>query len=305
LCSELCSFCVSAKCLDLKLELGWLKEAGSQAGVPATVAVRRKRREWLGWAAALLLLLVGGVGYYLAYLEHSRVLSIAVRSSIEAPEKETFSFTGDGGGPPAVSPDGTQVVYAALDSQGKQHLWLRALNSLTTQLIAGTDNATFPFWSPDSHKIGFFADGNLKVVDLFGAPALVNCRQTGGHPETAFAETSARSAFDRTTLPPSRLAARDNFRVARDAGAQSEGPANRLQGRSLLQGADYPSKRVDTDDGDRQGRPFFRRQRLSLFARRLCRSALLSTLLQLGLRQVHVSHRLRDHHSATRDFVIM
>jgi eukaryotic-like serine/threonine-protein kinase len=165
---------------DLRLQLGWLAEAGSQAGVPATVAVRRKRREWLGWAAALLLLLVGGVGYYLAYLEHGRVLSIAVRSSIEAPEQQTFSFTGDGGGPPAISPDGTRVVYAAADNQGKQRLWLRPLNSLTTQPIAGTDDATFPFWSYDSHKIGFFADGSLKVVDLFGGPAPVLCPAPNG-----------------------------------------------------------------------------------------------------------------------------
>src|SRR5262249_35338900 len=31
---------------------------------------------------------------------------------------------------------------------------------------AGTDGATFPFWSPDSLSIGFFADGKLKRLDL-------------------------------------------------------------------------------------------------------------------------------------------
>jgi hypothetical protein len=36
-----------------------------------------------------------------------------------------------------------------------------------------------------------------------------------GKPETGFEETSAGSAFDRTTLPPSRLLARHNFRVDR------------------------------------------------------------------------------------------
>jgi eukaryotic-like serine/threonine-protein kinase len=169
---------------DLKLQLRWLAEGGSQAGVPAIVAVRRKRREWLGWAAAALLLLVGGIGYYLLYLEHGRVLPITIRSSIEAPEKQTFSFTGDGGGPPAISPDGTQVVYAAVDSLGKQHLWLRSLNSLTSMLIAGTDDAMFPFWSFDSRRIGFFADGNLRVVDPSGGSALVVCPAPSGRGAT-------------------------------------------------------------------------------------------------------------------------
>jgi eukaryotic-like serine/threonine-protein kinase len=49
------------------------------------------------------------------------------------------------------------------------------LDSLIAQLIPGSDNATFPFWSHDSRKVGFFADGNLKVVDLHGGPTLVVC----------------------------------------------------------------------------------------------------------------------------------
>ncbi len=168
---------------DLKLQLSWLAEGGSQAGVPAIVAFRRKRREWLGWAVAPLLLLVGAAGY-LAYYEHSRGPNIAVRSSIEAPDKQTFSFTGDGGGPPAISPDGTQVVFAAVDSVGKQHLWLRPLNSLTPQLIAGTDDAMFPFWSQDSRRIGFFSDGNLRIVDLLGGSAFVLCPAPSGRGAT-------------------------------------------------------------------------------------------------------------------------
>ncbi len=41
--------------------------------------------------------------------------------------------------------------------------------------IVGTENASFPFWSPDSRFIAFFADGKLKKVDLTGAPALTIC----------------------------------------------------------------------------------------------------------------------------------
>jgi hypothetical protein len=39
------------------------------------------------------------------------------------------------------------------------------------QMLAGTQNAQFPFWSPDSKSVAFFADGKLKRVDLAGGPS--------------------------------------------------------------------------------------------------------------------------------------
>ncbi len=158
---------------DLKLQLQWIAEAGSQAGIPPPVVARRKRREWLGWAVALMMLFAAVAALFVAYREHNRMLPIAVRSSIEPPEKVVFAFTGDGAGPPAISPDGTRIVFAAADEQGHQHLWLRLLNSTSPQLIPGTDDATFPFWSYDSRKIGFFADGFLRITDLSGTPPMV------------------------------------------------------------------------------------------------------------------------------------
>jgi hypothetical protein len=32
--------------------------------------------------------------------------------------------------------------------------------------LAGTEGALYPFWSPDSRSVGFFADGNLKRIDI-------------------------------------------------------------------------------------------------------------------------------------------
>jgi WD40 repeat protein len=34
--------------------------------------------------------------------------------------------------------------------------------------LAGTDDATFPFWSPDSRNLGFFAQGKLRIIDASG-----------------------------------------------------------------------------------------------------------------------------------------
>jgi hypothetical protein len=52
-------------------------------------------------------------------------------------------------------------VFAANQS-GTNQLWLRSFDSADARLLAGTDDATYPFWSPDSSQIGFFAQGKLK-----------------------------------------------------------------------------------------------------------------------------------------------
>ena len=54
-------------------------------------------------------------------------------------------------------------------------LWLRSLDSLTARPLPGTEGASFPFWSPDSRFIGFFAGGMLKKVTLSGGPAVDLC----------------------------------------------------------------------------------------------------------------------------------
>ena len=70
----------------------------------------------------------------------------------------------------ALSPDGRQIVFVA-SGDGASRLWVRPLDTTAAQPLAGTDGASYPFWSPDSRSIGFFADGKLKRLDLSaGAP---------------------------------------------------------------------------------------------------------------------------------------
>ncbi len=73
----------------------------------------------------------------------------------------------------AVSPDGKTLVVPALGTDGTVHLWLRPMNSAHAQIIPGTEDASFPFWKPDSREIGFFAQGRLKKVRLPGGPVQV------------------------------------------------------------------------------------------------------------------------------------
>src|SRR5439155_22211226 len=45
---------------------------------------------------------------------------------------------------------------------------------VTSQPLAGTTGATYPFWSPDSRAIGFFAESKLKRMNLSGgAPEIL------------------------------------------------------------------------------------------------------------------------------------
>ena len=73
----------------------------------------------------------------------------------------------------ALSPDGKQIAFVA-SGDGASRLWLRSLSATGAQSLAGTEGARYPFWSPDSRSVGFFAGGGqagggqLKRLDLVG-----------------------------------------------------------------------------------------------------------------------------------------
>ena len=66
---------------------------------------------------------------------------------------------------PALSPDGSRLAFPG-SRGGERSLWLRAIDALTPQRLAGTDGATYPFWSPDGRFIAFFAGNVLKKIEL-------------------------------------------------------------------------------------------------------------------------------------------
>ena len=96
-----------------------------------------------------------------------------VQSFILPPTNTSFRCVGDDAGPVVLSPDGKRLAFAANGTDGKFALWIRALDSVHAQLIPGTDGAMFPFWSPDSRYVGFFADTKLKKVDAAGTAVSV------------------------------------------------------------------------------------------------------------------------------------
>ncbi len=137
---------------------------------PAIDVASRRRFENVAWAAAGAAVL-STAALALVHFREVPPEAPVIHSTILAPEKATFDFT-DGRGLPALSPDGRRLVFGARTSDGATPLWVRSLDGLVAQPLAGTEGATFPFWSPDGQFIAFFADGKLKKIDASGGPAL-------------------------------------------------------------------------------------------------------------------------------------
>ncbi len=164
---------------DVMLQLKWIAEGGSQAGVPAPLVARRRSRERLAWSVAGILALAT-LALVASVWTRPRPAVRIVRSSILAPEKTTYHFVGDASGPPAISPDGLRIAFTAKDSAGKALLWIRELDTLEARSLPGTEDAMYPFWSPDSRFLGFSAGGKLKRVEASGGPAIVLCDAPDG-----------------------------------------------------------------------------------------------------------------------------
>src|SRR5258706_13590824 len=160
---------------DVMLQLQWIAEGGSQAGVPAPVAARRKGRERLAWIIA------AGAGVAAVVLS-----LVLVRSAKPAVEVMRLQLALPRSlaqlGSPRISPDGRFVAFDGSDSAGHSTIWVRPLGSLTAEPIPSSEGLTArPFWSPDSRFIAFMAGGKLKKVAATGGPAQTVCDAPPGY----------------------------------------------------------------------------------------------------------------------------
>ncbi len=79
----------------------------------------------------------------------------------------------------SISPDGRWVTYLSLHD-GYPQLWLHSTERGEARPLGGTESGSYPFWSPDSASVGFFANGKLKRHDLSGDRATVLCDAPSG-----------------------------------------------------------------------------------------------------------------------------
>jgi serine/threonine protein kinase/Tol biopolymer transport system component len=145
----------------------------------------------IGLAAAAALWLLPG---RLVWLGDPRT----VRFEVSPPPHMTLDPEPDAS---AVSPDGRVLAFVAIDSNGTRRLWLRPLESPAARVLEGTEDAAFPFWSPDSRNLGFFASRYLKKIAIDGGapeilcPALDQRGASWGNGVIVFASMAAGPLF--------------------------------------------------------------------------------------------------------------
>jgi eukaryotic-like serine/threonine-protein kinase len=150
------------RCLtkDRKLRLQHLGDARLEIEEPRNASVVQpvsRRAERFLWITALVAMTV-----------IAAVLSLRAFRSQPIPEEMRLEINTPATSDPAalaISPDGQKIVFGAI-VDGRSQLVLRSLDSVSTRPLAGTEGGLFPFWSPDSRFVGFFADSNLKRIDV-------------------------------------------------------------------------------------------------------------------------------------------
>jgi Tol biopolymer transport system component len=140
--------------LEIEDALGGIATVTAAAGAGV-----RARERWL-WIAGLGLTAATALGLLLGRNPPVPVPPEQRVEIVTPPTNDPLSF--------AIAPDGRHLVFVAL-SEGRPRLWLRNLESGTEQPLRGTDGASFPFWSPDSQSIGFFASERLLRIRLDGS----------------------------------------------------------------------------------------------------------------------------------------
>ena len=148
-------------------------------GTASAGASAARIRERLAWSLAAVLA-AASVALFVFNRPQPSSAAVTTRALIEAPAGTRFDFVGDRSGSLSISPDGRQITFSVQSPAGDSSLWVRPVDSMEGRALPGTRSATWPFWSPDSKYVAFFADGKLKRIDLAGSPPTTICDAKDG-----------------------------------------------------------------------------------------------------------------------------
>ena len=171
------------RCLDrdLKNRLQWIGEArvtlAKYLADPASSQPSRDREgavtspSWRRrlWPSAAALFALAAAALALVHFREAAPELRAVNTTLLPPDNAEFDFSTPFA-MPALSPDGTRIVFGAKAKDAKTQLWLRRLDSPNAQPLPGTEGAATPFWSPDSRWVAFGQENKLKKIDIQGGP---------------------------------------------------------------------------------------------------------------------------------------
>ncbi|PWT92423.1 MAG: hypothetical protein C5B54_03540 [Acidobacteria bacterium] len=160
---------------DVRQQLQWISSASQSITLPKTV-VRRNNRELFAWIVVILLMAALSFLIFLRRQPEKKSLAQVSRFTIDLPAGTELSPYDS----LVLSPDGKNVAFTSLGLD-RSHLWIRSLDEVEPRMLPETEDARFPFWSPDSRYVGFFAQGKLKKIEI-----------SGGSPETITDAQDAR-----------------------------------------------------------------------------------------------------------------
>jgi eukaryotic-like serine/threonine-protein kinase len=160
---------------DLSLQLKWISEAGSQAGVAAPIIAHRRSRQRFVWAlagAGVALLIASAVAFIYVRPYWNRPKPTLARFLVSLPGN-VFIFQ------VSPSPDSRYLAFVGVTKDGVRQLWVRPIDAVDAQAMAGTQGAYGFFWSPDSRYLAYFDAVSLKKVPISGGTPQTLCDLPG------------------------------------------------------------------------------------------------------------------------------
>jgi serine/threonine-protein kinase len=139
-----------------------LRTVNPEAGSPTTTAAPvagNPARAWMWPAVAAAFAVVAAALAFFALRPEPG--AAPVRFSISLPQGQELTS------PPTISRNGQIIAFTA-ELGSESQLYLRHLDSFETQTVAASSGALQPFFSPDGKWVGFFAQGQLKKVEVAG-----------------------------------------------------------------------------------------------------------------------------------------
>jgi eukaryotic-like serine/threonine-protein kinase len=150
---------------DIRRELNRIARGNTDAPAIASTPARASGARWIA-IAAIVGVVAAAAGFFAGHGGQKASAPEHIAFTIPAPPGNRFRFTIEEDGtrlaPPAISPDGRQVVFGVVAASGERVLVRRSMDDTAVHPIPGSAEGRIVFWSPDGRTLGFFSEGKLR-----------------------------------------------------------------------------------------------------------------------------------------------